>query len=137
MFNILVLVAYSEYVPAMFDPVTKQVYYSPPAAAEAKKGTGKGIVITVAQDVHVESTSQTSKSESFGFDLKLASGLPSLGVNYNKVKIHETKQQSHHQVNMVINIPADCNQACEENAKQAFQLANNALHGGSQQKRVN
>ena len=132
MFNILVLVVYSEYVPAMFDPVTKQVYYRPPAA-EAKKG----IVITVAQDAHVESTSQTSKSESFGFDLKLGSGLPSLGGSFKKVKIHETKQQSHHQVNMVINIPADCNQACEENAKQAFQLANNALHGGSQQKRVN
>ncbi|KAK2561079.1 hypothetical protein P5673_016216 [Acropora cervicornis] len=29
---------------------------------------------------------------------------------------------------MVINIPADCNHACEENAKQAFQLLNNALH---------
>lgn len=37
MFNILVLVVYSEYVPAMFDPVTEQVYYRPPAA-EAKKG---------------------------------------------------------------------------------------------------
>lgn len=132
MLNILVLVVHSEYVPAVFDPVTKQVYYSPPAA-EAKKG----IVINVAQDVNVESTTRTSKSENFGFDLKLGSGLPSLGVSYNKVKIHETKQQSHHQVNMVINIPADCNQACEENAKQAFQLANNALHGGSQQKRVN
>ena len=132
MFNILVLVVHSEYVPAVFDPVTKQVYYSPPAA-EAKKG----IVINVAQDVNVESTTRTSKSENFGFDLKLGSGLPSLGVSYNKVKIHETKQQSHHQVNMMINIPADCNQACEENAKQAFQLANNALHGGSQQKRVN
>ena len=132
MFNILVLVVHSEYVPAVFDPVTKQVYYSPPAA-EAKKG----IVINVAQDVNVESTTRMSKSENFGFDLKLGSGLPSLGVSYNKVKIHETKQQSHHQVNMMINIPADCNQACEENAKQAFQLANNALHGGSQQKRVN
>ena len=133
MFNILVLVVHSEYVPAMFDPVTKQLkYYSPPAA-EAKKG----IMITVDQHVHVESSTHTSKSESFDFDLKLVSEVPSVGVSYNKVKIHETKQQSHHQVNMVINIPADCNQACEENAKQAFQLANNALHGGSQQKRVN
>ena len=130
--NILVLVVYGEYVPAMFDPVTKQVYYSPPAA-EAKKG----FVITVAQDVHAETTSRTSKSENFGFNLELASGLPSLGVSHNKVKIHEKKQQSHHQVNIAVDIPADCNEACNENAKQAFQLANNALHGGSQQKRVN
>ncbi|KAK2561080.1 hypothetical protein P5673_016217 [Acropora cervicornis] len=64
MFNILVLVVYSEYVPAMFDSVTKQVYYSPPAGE-----TKKGIVITVAQDAHVEATSLTSQSESFGFDL--------------------------------------------------------------------
>lgn len=131
-FNILVLVVYGEYVPAMFDPVTKQVYYSPPAA-EAKKG----FVITVAQDVHSESTSRTSKSENFGFNLGPASGSPLLGVSYNKVEIHEKKQQSHHQVNIAINIPTDCNEACNENVKQAFQVANNALHGGSQQKRVN
>ena len=126
-----------ELVPAMFDPETKQVYYNPQAQSQMS-GANKDLVVTVAQDVKVESSSRASKSENFGLNLGMGNmGIPTLGVNYQKTKIHETRQESHHQVNIAIKIPGDCNEGCKEQANQAFQLANNALHGGSKQKRVN
>ena len=117
-----------ELVPAMFDPETKQVYYNPQSQSQAS-AANKDLVVTVFQDVKVESSRETSKSENFGL-----SGIPTLGVNFNKVKVHQTKQEIHHQAHIVIKIPAG---ECNEGIKQAFQLANNALHGGSKQNKIN
>lgn len=134
--GILVPLLSCELVPAMFDPETKQVYYNPQAQSQVS-GANKDLVVTVAQDFKMESTSRASKSKNFGLNLGMGTGIPTLGVNYNKVKVHETRQESHHQVNIAIKIPGDCNEGCKEQANQAFQLANNALHGGSKQKQVN
>ena len=99
-----VLMASCELVPAMFDPGTKQVTYNPGQTRTQKKD----LVVTIAQDVKTEKSSQTSKSESFGLNLGFQnSGIPSFGVNYQKVKINEQRQESHHQVNIAINIPSD------------------------------
>ena len=91
-----------ELVPAMFDPETKQVIYNPGQTRTQKKD----FVVTIAQDVKTEKSSQTSKSESFGLNLGFQnSGIPSFGVNYQKV--NEQRQESHYQVNIFINIPSD------------------------------
>ena len=91
-----------ELVPAMFDPETKQVIYNPGQTRTQKKD----LVVTIAQDVKTEKSSQTSKSESFGLNLGFQnSGIPSFGVNYQKV--NEQRQESHYQVNIFINIPSD------------------------------
>ena len=67
--------------------------------------------MTIAQDVKTEKSSRTSKSESFGLNLRFQnSGIPSFGVNYQKVKINEQRQESHYQVNIAINIPSDCDE---------------------------
>lgn len=135
-FQVLVPLVSCELVPAMFDPETKQVYYSP--QAQSPSGANKDLVVTVAQDVKIESTSRATKSENVGLNLGIGdTGIPTLGLNYHKTKIHETRQESHHQVNIAIKVPGECNEGCKEQAKQAFQLANNALHGGSKQKQVN
>ena len=127
--------ASGELVPAMFDPETKQVIYNP---QQTRSGAKQDLVVTIAQDVKTETNSRASKSESFGLNLGLQNtGIPVLGVNYQKVKIHEQRQESHHQVNIAINIPGDCNEGCKEHADKAFQLANNALYGESKQKRLN
>lgn len=118
-----------ELVPAMFDPVTKQVFYNPQAQSQ-------GLVMTVAQDVKVEATSRESKSENFGVNLGLGDA-PLIGLNYQKAKIRETRQESHHQVNIAIKIPGECSEGCREQANKAFDFANNALYGGSKQKQVN
>ena len=90
-----------ELVPAMFDPETKQVIYNPGQTRTQKKD----LVVTIAQDVKTEKSSQTSKSESFGLNLGFQnSGVPSFGVNYQKVKITAQRQERHHQVNIAINI---------------------------------
>ena len=136
MLKILAPLASCELVPAMFDPETKQVYYNPQAQSQVG-GAKKDLVVTVAQDVKMESTSQTSKSENFGLNFGFGSGMPTLGVNFNKVKVHQTKQESHHQTQISIKIPAECNEGCKEQANQAFQLANNALYGGSKQNKIN
>ena len=87
------------------------------------------LVVTIAQDVKTEKSSRTSKSESFGLNLGFQnSGIPSFGVNYQKVKINEQRQESHHQVNIAINIPSDCDEGCKKHADKVFQLANNALY---------
>ena len=92
----------------------------------------------IAQDVKTEKSSQTSKSESFGLNLGFQnSGIPSFGVNYQKVKINEQRQESHHQVNIAINIPSDCDEGCKKHADKVFQLANNALYSDAKQKRLN
>ena len=94
--------------------------------------------MTIAQDVKTEKSSQTSRSESFGLNLRFQnSGIPLFGVNYQKVKINEQRQESHHQVNMAINIPSDCDEGCKKHADKVFQLANNALYSDAKQKRLN
>ena len=135
MFKTLAPLVSSELVPAMFDPETKQVYYNPQTQSQAS-AANKDLVVTVAQDVKMESSSQTSKSENFGLNVGFGSGIPTLGVNFNKVKVHQTKQEIHHQAQIVIKIPGECNAGCKEQANQAFQLANNALHGGSKQNKI-
>ena len=123
-----------ELVPAMFDPGTKQVIYNPGQTRTQKKD----LVVTIAQDVKTEKSSRTSKSESFGLNLGFQnSGIPSFGVNYQKVKINEQRQESHHQVNIAINIPSDCDEGCKKHADKVFQLANNALYSNAKQKRLN
>ena len=119
-----------ELVPAMFDPETKQVIYNPGQTRTQKKD----LVVTIAQDVKTEKSSQTSRSESFGLNLGFQnSGIPSFGVNYQKVKINEQRQESHHQVNIAINIPSDCDEGCKKHADKVFQLANNALYSDAKQ----
>ena len=126
-----------ELVPAMFDPVTKQVFYNPQAQSQVSgAGTNQGLVMTVAQDVKVVATSRESKSENFGVNLGLGDA-PLIGLNYQKAKIRETRQESHHQVNIAIKIPGECSEGCREQANKAFDFANNALYGGSKQKQVN
>ena len=88
-------------------------------------------MVTIAQDVKIESYSRTTKSENVGVNFGFGDGKASFGRNSNKV--HETKEESHHQVNIAIPIPAECNEAVME---QVLQLANNALYGGSKQKRI-
>ena len=123
-----------ELVPAMFDPETKQVIYNPGQTRTQKKD----LVVTIAQDVKTEKSSRTSKSESFGLNLGFQnSGIPSFGVNYQKVKINEQRQESHHQVNIVINIPSDCDEGCKKHADEVFQLANNALYSDAKHKHLN
>ena len=123
-----------ELVPAMFDPETKQVIYNPGQTRTQKKD----LVVTIAQDVKTEKSSRTSKSESFGLNLGFQnSGIPSFGVNYQKVKINEQRQESHHQVNIAINIPSDCDEGCKKHADKLFQLANNALYSDAKHKRRN
>lgn len=96
-----------ELVPAMFDPETKQVIYNPQAQSQLNGANkAKDLVVTIAQDVKMETSSRESKSESFGLNLGFQG--TGLGVNYQKVKIREQTQQSHHQVNIAINIPGDC-----------------------------
>ena len=124
-----------ELVPAMFDPETKQVIYNPKQPQSQLTGANKDLVVTIAQDVKTEASSRESKSESFGLNFGFQD--MALGINYQKVKIREQRQESHHQVNIAINVPGDCNEGCKEQADKAFQLANNALHSGSHQKRVN
>ena len=139
MFQILAPLASCELVPAMFDPETKQVYYNPQPQSQVG-AANKDLVVTVAQDVKMEWSSQTSKSESFGLNFGFGSGIATLGANFNKVKVHQTKQEIHHQAQIVIKIPGECNEGsegCKERTNQAFQLANNALHGGSKQKNIN
>lgn len=118
----------------MFDPETKQVIYNPEGRSQMSGGN-KDLVVTIAQDVKTEASSRESKSESFGLNLGFEG--TGLGINYQKVKIREQKQESHHQVNIAINVPGDCNEGCKVQADKAFELANNALHGDSHQKRVN
>lgn len=121
-------------VPAMFDPETKQVIYNP----EQTRTEKKNLVVTIVQDVTTEKSSQTSKSKSFALNGGFKnSGIPKFGVNYQKVKTLEQRQESHHQVNITINIPSDCDEGCKEHADKAFQLANNALYGSSKQNRLN
>ena len=135
--QVMVPLGSCELVPAKFDPVTKQVYYSPQAESQVSgAGTNQGLVMTVAQDVKVLATSRKSKSENFGVNLGLGDA-PSIGVNYQKAKITETRQESHHQVNIEIKIPGECSEGCREQANKAFDIANNALYGGSKQKQVN
>ena len=123
-----------ELVPAMFDPETKQVIYNPGQTRTQKKD----LVVTMAEDAKTEKSSPTSKSESFGLNLGFQnSGIPSLGVNYQKVKINEQRQESHHQMNIVINIPSDCDEGCKKHTNHVFQLVNNALYNDSKQKRLN
>ena len=131
MLNILFLVVYSEDVPVKFDQVTKQAYHSPPAAAEKK-----GVVINIVQHVSEYSIIQRKKWKETGFNINFLSGMPSMNFIARDGKIHQTEKQKHHQVNMRIDISADCarDQACMEST---LQTANNAYHGGSQQKRVN
>ena len=125
-----------ELVPAMFDPETKQVIYNPQAQSQLSGANkAKDLVVTIAQDVKMETNSRESKSESFGLNLGFEG--KGLGLNYQKVKIREQSQQSHHQVNIAINIPGDCKEGCKEQADKVFQLANNALHSDTKQKRVN
>lgn len=135
-FEIMLPLVSCELVPAMFDPETKQVIYNPQRQSQVGK-VNKDLVVTMAQDVKMESYSRTSKSESIGVNFGFGDGIASFGLNSNKVKVHETKEESHHQVNIGIQIPGECNEGCREQANQAFQLANNALHGGSKQKRIN
>lgn len=121
-----------ELVPAMFDPETKQVIYNPGQTRTQKKD----LVVTIAQDVKTEKSSQTSKSESFGLNLGFQnSGIPSFGVNYQKV--NEQRQESHHQVNISINIPSDCDEGFKKHADKVFQFAKNALYSDEKQKRLN
>ena len=100
-----------ELVPAMFDPETKQVIYNPGQTRTQKKD----FVVTIAQDI----------------------GIPSFGVNYQKVKINGHRQESPPQVNIAINIPSDCDEGCKKHADKVFQLANNALYSDAKQKRLN
>ena len=135
--QVMVPLGSCELVPAMFDPVTKQVYYNPQAQSQVSgAGTSQGLVMTVAQDVKVLATSRKSKSENFGVNLGLGDA-PLIGVNYQKAKITETRQESHHQVNIEIKIPGECSEGCREQANKTFDIANNALYGGSKQKQVN
>ena len=135
--QVMVPLGSCELVPAMFDPVTKQVYYNPQAQSQVSgAGTNQGLVMTVAQDVKVEVTSRESKSENFGVNLGLGDA-PLIGLNYQKAKVRETRQESHHQVNIAIKIPGECSEGCREQANKAFDIANNALYGGSKQKQVN
>ena len=121
-----------ELVPAMFDPETKQVIYNPGQTRTQKKD----LVVTIAQDVKTEKSSRTSKSESFGLNLGFQnSGIPSFGVNYQKV--NEQRQESHHQVNISINIPSDCDEGFKKHADKVFQFAKNALYSDEKQKRLN
>ena len=99
----------------MFDPGTKQVIYNPGQTRTQKKRFAREI----AQDVKTEKSSRT------------------IGVNYQKVKINEQRQESHHQVNIAINIPSDCDEGCKKHADKVFQLANNALYSDAKQKRLN
>ena len=100
-----------ELVPAMFDPETKQVIYNPGQTRTQKKD----FVLTIVQDI----------------------GIPSFGVNYQKVKINGHRQESPPQVNIAINIPSDCDEGCKKHADKVFQLANNALYSDAKQKRLN
>ena len=130
----LVPMASCKRVPAMFDPVTKQVYYDPQAQSQVSgAGPNQGLVITVTQDVKVVSTSRESKSESFGVNLGLGDATL-IELNSQKAKIRETRQESHHRVNMEIKMPGECSEGCRE---QAFDIAKNALYGGSKQKQIN
>ena len=80
-----------ELVPAMFDPETKQVIYNPGQTRTQKKD----LVVTIAQDVKTEKSSRTSKSESFGLNLGFQnSGIPSFGVNYQKVKLTSSDKKA-------------------------------------------
>ena len=135
--QVMVPLGSCELVPAKFDPVTKEVYYNPQAQSqESGAGTNQGLVMTVAQDVKEEATSRKSKSEKFG--VNSGSGdAPSIGLNYQKTKVRETRKESHHQVHIEIKIPGECDESCREQANKAFELANNALYGGSKQKQVN
>lgn len=135
-FEILLPIVSCKLVPAMFDPDTNKVYYNPQGQSQVGE-QNKDLVVTIVQDVNIESNSRTSKSENFGLDFGFGSGIPTLGLNYNKVKVIETKQQIHHHANIGIKIPGECNEGCREQANQAFHLANNALHGGSKQKKIN
>lgn len=135
-FDIMLLFVSCEYVPAMFDPDTKQVINNPQGESQVDK-QNKDLVVTILQEVKKEFSSQTSKSKNFGVNFGFGDGIASFGLNSNKVKVHETKEVNHHQFNMMIKIPAECNEGCREQANQAFQLANNALHGGSKQKKIN
>ena len=131
-FEIMFPLVSCEDVPAKFDPDTKQIIYNPQGQSQVGK-ENKAFVVTIAQDVKTESYSRRSKSENFGVNFGFGNGIASFGLNSDKV--HETKQESHHQVNIGIQIPAgECDEGCRE---QVFQLANNALHGGSKQKRIN
>ena len=135
-FEIMLPPVSCELVPFMFDPDTKQVIYNPQGQTQVGK-QNKPLVVTIAQDVKMESYSRTSKSENFGINFGFGDGIASFGLNSNKVEVLETKLESHHQVNIGIQISGECNEACREQANQVFQLANNALHGGSKQKRIN
>ena len=135
-FEIMLPLVSCELVPALSNPETKQVIYNPQGQSQVGR-VNKDLVVTIAQDVKMESYSRTSKSENFGVNFGFGDGIASFGLKSNKVKVHETKQESHHQVNIGIQIPGECNESCREQANQAFHLANNALHGGSKQKRIN
>lgn len=126
--QVMVPLASCELVQALFDPETKQVYYNPQAQSQVSGSTN--------QDVKVESTIRESKSENFGVNLGLGDA-PLIGLNYQKAKIRETRQESHHQVNIAIKIPGECGEGCREQANKAFDIGNNALYGGSKQKQVN
>ena len=135
-FEIMLTLVSCELVPAMFDRETKQVNYDPQGQSQVGK-VNKDLVVTIAQDVKRKSYSRTSKSENIGVNFRFGDGIASFGLNSNIVKVQETNQESHHQVNIGIQIPRECNEGCREQANQGFQLANNALHGGSKQKRIN
>lgn len=119
--QVMVPLASCELVQALFDPETKQVYYNPQAQSQVSGGTNQGLVITVAQDVKVESTIRESKSENFGVNLGLGD-VPLIGLNYQKAKIRETREESHHQVNIAIKIPGECGEGCREQANKAFDI---------------
>ena len=135
-FDIMLPLVSCELVPALSNPETKQVIYNPQEQSQVGK-VNKDLVVTIAQDVKMESYSRTSKSENVGVNFEFGDGIASFGLNSNKVKVYETKQESHHQVNIGMQIPGECNESCREQANQAFHLGNNALHGGSKQKRIN
>ena len=119
-----------EYVPAMFDRDTNQVIYNPQGQSQVGK-SNNSLVVKIVQDVKIESSSQTSKSENVGVSVGFGDGKASFGLNIKKIKVYETKQESHHQVHIEMQIPGECNEGCREQASQVLQLANNALHGGS------
>ena len=69
-------------------------------------------MVTIAQDVKMEWYSRTSKSENVGVNFGFGDGIASFGLTSNKVKVHETKQERHHQVNIRIQIPGECKEGC-------------------------
>ena len=80
-------------VPDMFDPETKQVIYNPQGQSQVGK-QNKALVVTIARDVKMESSSRTSKSEKSGVNLGVDDGKASFGLNSDQVKVYETKQNT-------------------------------------------